>query len=432
MSNEKKTLHIVELRTENIKRIKAVHVTPQGAVITVGGKNGQGKTSLLDSIEMALGGGRAIPVDPVRHGAHKARIVVDLGDLIVERTFNRHGNKLVVRSADGETLKSPQKLLDDLCAKVTFDPLEFSRMPEANQNKLLKELMDLDFSKLEKVRGRAYDERAEVNREVNRLKVRLEAAPDSSDMPTKEVSVADLLTEIQEAEAAIEENDQDREAERKQEHEPGKDQEEAQAGGQHVTELHATLEEVKEDRVDLYNVISQHETDLSELAVQVEALEDPDTDGLREQIRTAEETNTEVRNRREIVELADTLQEEQTKADALTDTIQAVNEEKREMLAGAEFPVPGLGFDDTGVTLNDVPFEQASGAEKLRVSVAIGAALNPRVKIMLVRDGSLLDDESMALLQAMAEETGSQVWIERVASDGEGCSVFIEDGSVVE
>lgn len=431
MSKEKKTLHIVELRTENIKRINAVQVRPDGAVVTVGGKNGQGKTSLLDSIEMALGGGRAIPVDPVRHGAHKARIVVDLGDIVVERTFNRHGNKLVVRSADGESLKSPQRLLDDLCAKVTFDPLEFSRMPDAAQDKLLRELLDLDFSKLEKVRTRAYEDRAEVNREVNRLKVRLEAAPSIGDMPTKEVSVSDLLTEIEVAEAAIAENDQLRDAKRDEQRGLDDSQEKLAAADLQVTELHAALEDAKKERISLYDIIKQYEKDLEDLSTQVDALEDPDTEVLREKIRDAEGINAEVRERRSIVGLGDELQEVQKNADALTDTIQAVDEEKRDMLAGAEFPVPGLGFDDTGVTLDGVPFAQASGAEKLRVSVAIGAALNPRVKIMLVRDGSLLDDDSMALLQKMAEETGSQVWIERVASESDGCSVFIEDGSAV-
>ena len=99
-------------------------------------------------------------------------------------------------------------------------------------------------------------------------------------------------------------------------------------------------------------------------------------------------------------------------------------------MAAAAFPVVGLGFNDNGVTFNGVPFSQASSAEQLRVSVAMGLALNPTLRVVLIRDGSLLDDDSLAMVATMAAEKDSQVWIERVGH-GEETSVVIEDGAVM-
>ena len=92
-------------------------------------------------------------------------------------------------------------------------------------------------------------------------------------------------------------------------------------------------------------------------------------------------------------------------------------------------PIDGLSFDSDGVYFKGVPFSQASSAEKLRVSVAMGIAMNPELKVLLIRDGSLLDQKNLKLIAGMANDSGHQVWVERVGS-GEECQVIIEDGYV--
>jgi hypothetical protein len=94
--------------------------------------------------------------------------------------------------------------------------------------------------------------------------------------------------------------------------------------------------------------------------------------------------------------------------------------------------VPGLGLSDDGVTFGGLPFAQASSSEQLRVSVAIGLALNPKLKVLLIRNGNMLDDDSLKAVAAQAEEAGAQVWCEWVTSNPEGVSVMIEDGRVAE
>jgi hypothetical protein len=61
----------------------------------------------------------------------------------------------------------------------------------------------------------------------------------------------------------------------------------------------------------------------------------------------------------------------------------------------------------------------------------MGFALHPRLKILLIRDGSLLDENNLKTVAEMAQEHDGQVWIERV-SKGAECSVIIENGLVAE
>ena len=118
-------MKIIKLVTQNVKRIKAVEITPEGSLVVIGGNNAQGKTSVLDSIMYALGGASTLPPKPLRQGAKKGKVVLDLGEIKVTRTITSKTNQLVVESADGEKYTSPQAILDKLTGKLTFDPLTF-------------------------------------------------------------------------------------------------------------------------------------------------------------------------------------------------------------------------------------------------------------------------------------------------------------------
>src|SRR5690606_15287184 len=104
--------------------------------------------------------------------------------------------------------------------------------------------------------------------------------------------------------------------------------------------------------------------------------------------------------------------------------------QKAKAIAAANLPVPGLSFDADAVTLNGVPFDQGSDAEQLRASVAIAAALNPKLRVIRIRDGSLLDEDGLQLVAELAEQQDMQVWIERVDASGK-VGFVIDDGALV-
>lgn len=429
--NGTKPLHVVELRASNVKRIKAARVRPDGALFIVGGRNAQGKSSLLDAIEMALGGAKAIPPDPIRRGSRKAEIVVDLGEIVVERTFTAKGTQLVVKGADGVPVKSPQALLDSLCAAISFDPFAFSRMEPKKQDGVLKQVLGLDFGELDKDRAELFAARAEQNKAIKALEARLGAMPEpEAGLPPAEVSAADLLAEAERRQTVRAENAKARAlvAELEQEHRGlGGD---LAAIDKQIAKLEAEIAQLREDRETTATRRDGTAQRIEEERARVAALVDPDIDDVKRQLANIEETNRKVRSQAERAKIESELDERVSKAETMTEALATIDEEKQSRLAAASFPVPGLGFDELGPTLDGVPLEQASQAQKLRVSVAIGAALHPRLKVMLIREGSFLDSESTRLLAELADEHGLQCWIERVSEDGAGCSVVIEDGMV--
>jgi hypothetical protein len=100
-------------------------------------------------------------------------------------------------------------------------------------------------------------------------------------------------------------------------------------------------------------------------------------------------------------------------------------------MAGKTMPIEGLSFADDTVLYNGIPFGQCSSAEKLRVSLSMAMALNPELKVIRIMDGSLLDEDNLAIIREMAEAQDYQVWIECVASRP-GMGIFIEDGEVAD
>lgn len=404
-----RALRIVDLKVQNIKRVRAVHITPNGdSTVILGGKNGAGKTSVLDAIAMALGGARAIPSDPVRHGAKRGSIIADLGDLVVERVIAPDGQTtLTVRDADGNRQRSPQKILDELCSRIAFDPLAFMSMDPGKQNEQLRQLLGLDFSALDAEHERTYAKRTDINRDAKSARATAEGLVVPANTPEKAVVVNDLLAQLRAAGEA---------AEKVRTHERA------------TTTL-------RTDIGALQTELQRIETQLMQKRMQLKALERevppaaPDTDAIAKQIASAEATNRAVHTRGQRDALEGKANALDAEAAKLTARIEAIAAEKAALIAACTFPVPGLALGADGPMLDGVPLEQASAAQKLRVSVALGLAMNPRLKVLLVRDASLLDETSLALVAEMAAAADAQVWLERVG-DGDPTAVVIADGQV--
>jgi chromosome segregation ATPase len=420
--SEEKSLQIVELRAENTLRLKAVRIRPNGSMVLVGGRNAQGKSSVLNSIQMALGGGKAIPLEPVRHGARKATQRLDLGELVVERTITAKGTELVVTNRDGEIQRSPQSLLKALYSETSFDPVEFTRAEPKKQDEVLKKALGLDFSDLDAATAKLYDQRTGHNREVKRLEALIDSMPRHADAPTEPVNVEETAAELKRrnslnaGRAAAEERIS---AERR-------------ALARWDERLAKMAKELEEARQNLENAQHEREELHAEILVLERNLPEAEpTEELEEKIAGAETVNGKLRANAERAKLEKELEAKLSAAEEATETMKSLADERAKRLAAAKFPIAGLGFDDSGPTLNDVPLAQASQAEKLRVSVAIAAALNPRLKVVLIRDGSVLDEDNLRLLAELAEAAGLQCWVERVGGKDPG-AVIIEDGEVVE
>lgn len=430
---------IVQLQAENVKRLQAVEITPDGNVVVIAGENGNGKSSVLDAIMYGLGGTETFAKKPVREGQQKAKIVLDLGDLIVTRTISANGNtSLAISNKEGLKYGSPQAILDKLVGSLSFDPLSFSRLQAKEQSQTLRALAGLDFSKEDQERQSLYDSRTQIGREVNSLKARLTSMPaPMAGLPDLEISAAEIVTK-QQAAMQVNSNNQAKvnalgEIRRTLKSEENETVEYRRRRDEINDEIAALHEKLKSVEAKLATC-EKEETATREKANALEKecleLKDEDVSKFASEIEKIEETNRLVRAKQQRDVLIKELATKEKKQNTYTAEIESLDTEKAERLKNAKYPIDGLSVDVEGsVMFNGIPLEQASSAEQLRVSVAIGLALNPKLRVLLIRDGSLLDKKSWALLSALAEEKDAQVWVERVGTEGQ-VSVVIEDGMV--
>lgn len=403
-------MKIVQLTAENVKRLKAVEITPDGTVQVIGGRNAQGKSSVLDAIWLALGGGPAAKdtARPIRDGETKASVTLDLGELKVTRTWTQSGTKLAVENADGARYQGPQGILDALVGKLAFDPLGFTRLDAKKQVQELLALVDLpiDLDDMAAQRKALYEQRAEIGRQGKALG---DVPAVDETLPTEESSAIAVINMIESR------RDRNREIE--------------SAKGD-VEDGAALIKKLADEISRLQADLKEAQANQKKRIEKVNFLGNPEpTDELEQQLANLEESNAQVRAnnaaRAKAAEKARLLAEYK----AFDAKIEALDKAKTDALAKAEFPVEGLSFDEDGVTFHGVPLSQASSAEQIRVSLAIAMALNPKLRVLRIADGSLLDEESMALIAETVKANDFQLWIERVGNADAG-AVIIEDGQV--
>ena len=446
-------MKIIQLTAENVKRLRAVQIAPTGNLVPITGKNAQGKSSVLDCICYALGGERAIPEQPIREGTAKAEIKLDLGEIVVTRTFTHKGSYLKVQSKEGLEWKSPQKILDQLLGKFSFDPWAFIQLGEAKQKEVLLSIVTVPLSveRLRKISGIAveqngadpiaklntvyktiYDQRTDHNRNAKRIEASIAAILIPAGMESvQSVSVTGLFEERKRLEEENRMNEKVREDFEGLKRRRGELEENRARLETEREEILARLVALEDSLRQAQSSIDEAESLVQNAEERVGSLQDHDFSGIDERMAKADETNRVAGEIKKKLDLEAELARETEDANRCTERIEAITSYKSELMEETNFPIKGLDFSRGTIAYNGIPLSQASAAERLRVSMAIAMALNPKLKVIRIEQGSLLDQDSWRIIEEMALENDYQVWIEKVA-DKPGDGIYIYDGRIIE
>lgn len=430
-------MKIIRFVAENLKRLKLVEIEPKGNIVEISGPNGSGKTSVLEALWWTLAGTREMQKQPIRVGATEGRTELDLGDIIVRRKFSQTGSTLVVeRKSDGVRLKTPQEVLDKLYSKVALDPLAFSRMKSKDQFEQLRKMvpLEVDVDKLDEANASDFSKRTDLNREIKSMQSRAASLVFPPNLPAEKIDISALSAEVEKSAT----HNKDREIESARRADIARQvkslRDKADHDDQSILNEQARIAEIQK-RIDFHKseAASRRKAadDLQNELDRKQPIPDAiDVSDFRKKIDDAIAANGMIVRREDHKTLLGQLAEKQKAADELTEAIETRQKQKSAAIAAAKFPVGSLGFGKDEVLLNGIPLEQASTAEQLRVGCAIAMAMNPELRYIAIRDGSLLDSKSMDVIRDLAKSNDFTVFIETVDETGT-VGIALSEGEVV-
>lgn len=414
---------INSLEIENVKRVKLVTLEPTANGLTIlGGKNKQGKTSVLDAITWALGGEKYRPTNPQRDGSTlppHIKITLDNG-LVVERSGKNSSLKVI----DPEGRKAGQKLIDSFVESFALNLPAFMEMNDREKARVLLNILGIgeQLMQMDNDEKLLYNRRTEIGRIADQKLKYAQEMPQYADAPTEPVSVSELIAEQQEILARNGENQRKR----------------MQLGQitnakNHLFEslrlIDQQLEELKSKKESMMQEYSKACNDEATALKSISELVDESTTEIEESIRNIEAINTKVRANceREKAEMdADTYAKQR---DELTEQIETIRVNRMKLLDGAQMPLSDLSVRDGALIYKGQAWDCMSGAEQMIVAASIVRKLNPNCEFVLLDKLEQMDMDTLTEFGKWLEAEGLQAIATRV-STGEECSVIIDDGMV--
>lgn len=402
-------MKINKLEIENVKRIKAVKIEPTKDGLTIiGGKNNQGKTSVLDSIAWALGGERFRPSQAQREGSvipPNLKIVMDNG-LIVERK----GKNSDLKVTDPSGKKAGQQLLNEFIEQLALDlPRFMSANGKEKANTLLHIIgVDVILAELEKKEMELFNSRQAIGRIADQKEKYAKEQPYFPDAPDKPISASELISQQQKILAQNGENQRLRE---------------------HHHRLEQEYRDINNQLTELLHRQAEVEEKLRVARLSTEDLHDESTAELEKNLTEIDEINRKVRANLDKDKAEEDARNYRDQYQALTTEIENIRSEKAALLNSAELPLPGLSVDAGELIYNGARWDCMSGSDQLKVATAIVRKLNPKCGFVLLDKLEQMDLDTLQEFGRWLEAEGLQAIATRV-STGDECSVIISDGYV--
>lgn len=403
------SIKINTLQVENVKRVKAIKLEPSPTGLTViGGKNGQGKTSVLDAIAWALGGNRKRPSNATREGSlvpPAINIVMDNGLQVI-----RKGKNSDLTVVDPTGTKAGQSLLDEFISGMALDLPKFMNANNKEKANTLLQIIGLEAEllKLDQEYSQKFSTRTSIGQIATQKEKHAEDMLAYPDAPTELLSAGELIKQQQAIMATNGANQRKRENKALYERQ--------------VAEIQTQIDQLTARLTSAMDNLMQAQKD-------AEDLHDESTEALENNINEVEAINNKVRTNMEREKVQDEAANYRKQYGKLSDELNQIQETKTKMLQTAELPLPGLSVTDGELIYNGAKWDCMSGADQLRVSVAIARKLNPSCGFVLLDKLEQMDQETLNEFGAWLKTQDLQVIATRV-STGSECSIIIEDGYI--
>ena len=425
-------MKITGMKIEGYKNISLVKLDLDSHMNLVSGKNGAGKSSLIEAMIDAIKGRSEMGKHPerkIKNGQSKAIIEVSLDDgentLHIRRTITNKGVYLKAERADGKPVT--QTDLDRLLDSSTINITKLLHLSPKEQIEFVKEIADIDTTELENQYKELYAERTVLNREAKKAKAAVESFGEVDKV--EPVNISDLLKELEEADK------KNRKVE--QEEDEITDIEDAIASNEEMIEkakgqIQYYKELIAKLKGDIKDLSEDNKEKTKELKQRRKKLpEKIDTTPIKQKISEAEETNSRAKKYEMYLQAKKASDEALAKVKAINDEMNKILKEREDVIRNSRLPFKNVEFDkDLGVVIGGIPFSEMSSAQQIRIMSRIYIESNPELKVIYIKDGSLLDPETLRQITEMSELSDYQFLVELVGEiDG---SIIMREGAIAD
>ncbi|MHC1758292.1 MAG: AAA family ATPase [Negativicutes bacterium] len=411
------TLKINNLEIENVKRVKAVRMEPtQNGLTVIGGRNGQGKTSVLDAIAWALGGDKFKPSSPEREGSMvppSLKITLSNG-LVVERRGKNSDLKVI----DPNGNKAGQQLLNEFIEQLALDLPRFMRSSSKEKADTLLQIIGVgeQLHKLETQETQLYNRRTEIGRIADQKKKFAAEMVSYPEAPKELISATDLIKRQQDILVRNGQNVQKRQ--------------QVIEIGKNVDFLKAKVERLAEELKQANGAYAIAVNDLDIAKKSAEQLQDESTEELERSLNNIDAINVKVRANYDKDKAEIDADDYSRQYNELSEDIEGIRTQKMDLLKNANLPLPDLSVENGELIYRGFRWDNMSGAEQMKVSTAIVRKLNPQCGFVLMDKLEQMDADTMKDFGEWLETQGLQVIATRVSTNRDECSLIIEDGYI--
>jgi hypothetical protein len=424
MKGKAMSIKINKLEIENVKRVKAVKIEPTANGLTIiGGKNRNGKTSVLDAISWVLGGDKYKPSEPQREGSvipPNLHIVMSNG-LIVERKGKNSDLKVI----DPQGRKGGQQLLNEFVEQLALDLPKFMQSTNKEKADTLLRIIGVGdkLFELERKETEVYNQRHTIGQIKDQKEKYAKEQTYYPDAPKEPVSASELIRQQQNILARNGENQRKRDKLHDLEND-------LTVKNNEINNLNTQIENLQKQYLLRTTEKEKIVSDIEIARKSALDLHDESTAELEANIADIDAINVKVRANLDKDKAEQDALYYTNQYNTLTTQLDSVRQAKTDLLKGANLPLPGLSVEDGELTYQGKKWDCMSGSDQLKTATAIVRKLNPECGFVLIDKLEQMDLETLNEFGKWADSEGYQVLATRV-STGEECSLIISDGYVV-
>jgi len=421
-------MKISKIQISNILGIDRLEFEP-GKITTISGQNASGKTSVLEAIKGALGGGHDGTL--LKNGTDEGEIVLifDNGEILTKK-MSRKKSTVVMEDPEGKKMKLGASYINEIVDSVGVNPIQILTAGPKTRIKLLLDSVPMELpvdeiklitglnrsnieeghplKVIEDIKKNIFDERAYLNAQVKKLETIVEemhkTIPFQKDKKDWAEVVGSLRTDLEEISKV-------------------KDSKVEQSNNSYQK----ALQQIKDKAQDeIYLIKDKLDKDGEELRTQtadyLKGLQErfsEDSEPIKTKITEADQNSknqTKISGAIEYVE-KHRKEIELQKKEVLSQTgmLDSLDTLKDELMAN--LPIENLEVIDGDIHISGVPFDTLNEASKISFCLMVAGMRKTKLPLVCVDGLESLDESTFQKFKELAEKTDMQFFVTRVSEE---------------